>query len=151
MDVLVSNEKLDALLEDSIMDGIEKLVVGAVIWIDGGVLLLRRRNDDFLGGLTELPSGRVDLGESLLEALEREVKEETNLSISRVNKYLSTFDYASASGKRARQFTFLVETEPGAVVIDPDEHDRYLIISPSDAEFSRVNISDNVRSILSSL
>ncbi len=151
MESLVSKEKLDELVETSITDGIEKLVVGAVIWIDGGVLLLKRVEDDFLGGLTELPSGAVDPGEDLLEALGREVKEETNLEVSNVREYLGAFDYVSGSGKSARQYTFFVETKPGVVALDPDEHESYQITSPAEPAFSQANISENVRSILSSL
>jgi len=147
----ISQQILDDLIETSIKDGIEKLVAGAVIWKDSGVLLLKRVEDDFLGGLTELPSGTVDAGEDLLEALQREVKEETGLSVSCALEYLGAFDYKSGSGKKTRQFTFLVETEPGEIVIDPAEHDSFLIISPMDPGFLHVNVSDTVRSILNRL
>lgn len=35
-----------------------------------------RKQDDYLGGLDELPSGHVEQGERALTALRREVKEE---------------------------------------------------------------------------
>ena len=42
-------------------------------------------------------------------ALAREVAEETGLRVTRVEKFLWYFDYRSGSGKRTRQFNFLVE------------------------------------------
>ena len=38
------------------MDGIEKLVVGAIVVCSNRVLLLTRAEGEFMGGLVELPS-----------------------------------------------------------------------------------------------
>lgn len=84
-------------------------MVGALIHDrDGRVLLLRRRPEDFLGGLWELPGGGVEPGEELGQALEREVLEETGLTVDEVTGYVGAFDYTSGSGRPTRQFTFAV-------------------------------------------
>ncbi|MFW3461276.1 NUDIX hydrolase [Streptomyces microflavus] len=99
----------ESLLAEARRDGIGKYVVGALITDeDGRVLLLRRRPDDFLGGLWELPGGGVEPGERLVDALCREVLEETGLTVTGVTGHAGTFDYASRSGLRTRQFTFAV-------------------------------------------
>lgn len=54
--------------------------VGAII-MHRGTLLLVLRNQAPAEGTWSLPGGRVELGESLTEALEREVREETGLDI----------------------------------------------------------------------
>ncbi|MEE3328597.1 MAG: NUDIX domain-containing protein [Myxococcota bacterium] len=69
-------------------DGIQKAVVGAVIVKEGKALLIQRTADDFMGGLVELPSGTVDLGEDLMDALIREITEETGLTVSLIQIYL---------------------------------------------------------------
>jgi len=51
--------------------------VSAVIWRDGR-LLLQQRSD---GGQWGLPGGSVEIGESVSEALSREVSEETGLRV----------------------------------------------------------------------
>jgi 8-oxo-dGTP diphosphatase len=62
------------------------MFVGAMAFIekDGLVLIARRHpnhpNGD--GGMWEMPSGRLEMGESLERGLNREVKEETSLEIT---------------------------------------------------------------------
>ncbi|GGX84402.1 NUDIX hydrolase [Streptomyces hiroshimensis] len=117
---------LDDLARAAERDGITKTVVGAVIaGADGKVLLLRRPADDYLGGLWELPSGGVDDGETLIEALRREVAEETGLTVTVVGGYLGHFDYRSGNGRATRQFNFTATVTPGERVT-LTEHDEHL-------------------------
>ena len=55
----------NTFLEEANSEGIVRYVVGAVIAKEDTVLLLRRKIDDFMGGIYELPSGQVDDSESL--------------------------------------------------------------------------------------
>ncbi|MEU4647877.1 NUDIX hydrolase [Nocardia fluminea] len=106
-------------------DEIRRLVVGAVVVRHHRVLILRRRRSDFLGGRWELPSGVVEPGEALDEALAREVAEETGLEVTGVSDYLGDFDYLTGEGARTRQFTFVVEVAAtGPVTLT--EHDAHL-------------------------
>lgn len=57
-----------------------QLAVSAAIFRDGKVLLVRRARSPGKG-FHSLPGGRVEFGESLHEALVREVREETALTI----------------------------------------------------------------------
>ncbi|MBZ4319921.1 NUDIX domain-containing protein [Streptomyces sp. SCA2-4] len=116
---------MDDLAHTAARDGIEKSVVGAVITDpDEKVLLLHRPADDYLGGLWELPSGGVGPGESLIEALRREVAEETGLTVTAVGGYLGHFDYRSGSGRRTRQFNFTTAVTGQTVKLT--EHDAHL-------------------------
>jgi mutator protein MutT len=55
--------------------------VGAVV-VDGDQVLLVKRAHEPLKGAWSLPGGVVELGETLLEALAREVGEETGLDVA---------------------------------------------------------------------
>ena len=57
-----------------------ELAVSAAIFRDGRLLLVRRAGAPSMG-LWTLPGGRVEVGETLVEAIQREVMEETTLSI----------------------------------------------------------------------
>ncbi len=52
-----------------------------IVWKDGKVLIGRRRTDRMLGGLWEFPGGKIEPGESPVEAVVREVREETGLEV----------------------------------------------------------------------
>ncbi|MGW4848517.1 NUDIX hydrolase [Nocardia brasiliensis] len=121
---MIESTLLETLTIEAERDQVQQLVVGAVVAHDGKILLLQRPANDFMGGIWELPSGKVDPGEALDDALVREVKEETGLDVTNIRKYLGEFDYQSGSGKKSRQFNFTVD------VIDPEpveltEHDAY--------------------------
>jgi 8-oxo-dGTP diphosphatase len=144
----IDHSIIQQLCADSQKDGVQKLVVGAVIYKNNRFLLLERVPSDSMGGLVELPSGTVDTGEDLLTALAREVQEETGLTVTSVLEYLGFFDYTSSSDKRTRQFNFLVEVEEGEIKLSPAEHQAYYLVALSDAAFTTLNISDATKEIL---
>ncbi|WP_280311292.1 NUDIX domain-containing protein [Nocardia abscessus] len=122
---MIESALLDKLTQEADRDGVQQLVVGAVVQHDGEVLLLQRPADDFMGGIWELPSGKVDPGEALDRALIREVNEETGLDVATILGYLGEFDYRSGSGKKSRQFNFTVEVVHSDQVA-LTEHDAYI-------------------------
>ena len=73
------------------------------------ILLLLRKPSDFIGGIYELPSGKVEHSESLGEALLRELKEETSLDLARTEQYVGSIDYFSKAGEPTRQFNFIAQ------------------------------------------
>ena len=59
-------------------------VIGAIINEKREILLLKRRKEPFVGTWV-MPGGSIEFGERLEEALEREIREETNIDV----KFLS--------------------------------------------------------------
>ncbi|GAA4980516.1 NUDIX hydrolase [Kitasatospora paranensis] len=131
------------LAADAAATGITGFVAAAVISHHGHVLLVRRNPDDYMGGLWEIPSGTVENGESILDALHRETLEETGLTIDQVTDYIGHFDYTNSRGTTTRQFNFAVTvatTEP--VVLT--EHDAHQWALPGDLP----EVSNAVRDLL---
>ena len=140
------NEVLESqLVHSAHQDGVGRLVVAAVVERKGRVLLLRRRHDDFMGGTYELPSGRLEDGETLAAALRREVAEETGLLVEVVDDYLGCFNYLSGGGTGTRQFNFRVSVAD-FFAIHLTEHDAFAWASPADLDNLRV--TEQVRNVL---
>ena len=57
------------------------LAVAAVVWNDRGQVLLIRRTKEPRKGQWSLPGGKVEFGETLEEAIRREILEETGLVV----------------------------------------------------------------------
>ncbi len=66
-----------------------RIVVGIVSDADGNVLIARRPNTVMLGGLWEFPGGKVEPGESDIEALRRELREELGVEIDDIRAFTS--------------------------------------------------------------
>jgi 8-oxo-dGTP diphosphatase len=136
-----------ALLRQAAADGVDLYCVGALIVRGGRVLLLRRAPHDSFPGLFELPSGGVEADEGILEALTREVEEETGLRVGTVVAYAGSFDYQTPrTGHSARQFNFVVEVNGGEPRLDPAEHDRMAWAGPE--RLPAFEVADAVRAML---
>lgn len=94
-------ELYELLIKKGEQEGIIKNVIGAIILNEKSqVLIMSRKTDDFMGGIDELPSGNMEKGENIYDALVREVKEETNIDVVNMKSYIGNFDYISGSGKK---------------------------------------------------
>lgn len=80
--------------------------VGAVIFKDGMVVLVRRRFEP-LAGQWSLPGGRLELGETLEAGVAREILEETGLQIE-VGPVVDVFDRILLDPERQVRFHYVL-------------------------------------------
>ncbi|MFJ5228623.1 NUDIX hydrolase [Kitasatospora sp. NPDC088391] len=133
------------LAADAEAAGVSGFGAAAVISHEGRSLFVRRNPDDYMGGLWEIPSGTVEDGESITDAVYRETNEETGLTITEITGYIGHFDYQNSRGDTTRQFNFSATVEKAEPVI-LTEHDAYQWASPDDLP----EVSGAIRKLLSS-
>jgi 8-oxo-dGTP diphosphatase len=83
-----------------------QVAVGAIVVRDGRVLLVRRGHPPS-EGLWAIPGGSVELGETLQEAAEREIMEETGLTIQ-AGEPVHTFDVILRDAAGRVQFHYVI-------------------------------------------
>lgn len=130
-----------------------RIGVGAVVFRRNRILLVKR-NQPPGEGLWAIPGGRLELGETLQKAAEREVREETGVII-RARNPVYTFDIVERDDQGRIRFHYVIvdlladyingEPNPGSDVsearwIDHQELDE-LPISKSTRTFLKEEIS----------
>jgi len=80
--------------------------VGAVVILDGKILLVKRGIEPSKG-LWAIPGGSLELGETLQQAAEREILEETGVTI-RAREPIYTFDFFERTDSGRVRFHFVI-------------------------------------------
>ncbi len=118
------------------------LAAGGVLWrINGSreleiALIHRPRYNDWT-----LPKGKVDLGESLIQAAFREILEETNIK-TRFGRYLGHVEYQVATGLKQVHYWSARAISPISDFIANEEVDEILWLSAKDAKQKLTRESD---------
>ncbi|MFO7964600.1 MAG: NUDIX hydrolase [Desulfobacterales bacterium] len=83
-----------------------RVAVGALVCRDNRILLIKRGKSPSKG-IWSVPGGRVELGETLQEAAEREVLEETGISV-KAGDPVYVFDMISRDENAAIEYHFVI-------------------------------------------
>ena len=71
-----------------------QVVVGIIINSQQEIFIAKRPPDKYKGGLWEFPGGKVEAHETVLQALQRELKEEIDINVLAAEPWLIThYDY----------------------------------------------------------
>ena len=98
--------------------------IRAIIRDEAGAVLLQLRSDFLIWGL---PAGAMELGESVQDALRREVYEETSLTVVRARPFgiytnpANTITYPNGDRSQPYSTACLVDEGPGTGTPDGDE------------------------------
>lgn len=87
------------------------------------MLFLKRAEKQSLPSHLEPPGGRVEENELPLDAIIRELEEETRIKADKNKvRFLSYFDFITAQGKSVREFLFFTKGSKKEVVVHDAEH-----------------------------
>ena len=114
--------------------------VGAVVVKDGKALIIKRGHEPRKGEWS-LPGGHVELGETLLDAVRREIKEETGLDVE-VGPLIELFDRIHHDGGRVRYHFVIVDylcTCRGGTLCAADDAEDAAWVSDDELERYGVN------------
>jgi mutator protein MutT len=104
-------------------------VAVAIIEREGRFLVTRRNDPDFpqWHHCWEFPGGKINAGETPVEALQREIREETALSVHSISLLGVHTQHWNTSQGIQQTFILLYHchANPGEVVLDPDENDAF--------------------------
>ena len=98
--------------------------VRGIIIFNGMILIIQRSADDSVGAeIWEFPGGGIEFGEGLQEALSREVKEETGLTVT-ADKLLYATTFLQGEHRQILFLTYLCTVSDSTVILS-DEHKDY--------------------------
>ncbi len=97
---------------------------------EGKFLVLKRNLETYAGvkGVWDIVGGRIDPGTSLMENLAREVREETQLSLTGEPRLVAAQDIIPSAERHIVRLTYVGRAE-GDPVLDPKEHLEYAWLS----------------------
>ena len=101
-----------------------RVAVGGVV-IHNDCILLVKRGKPPAQGEWAIPGGSVELGETLQAAVEREIFEETGITIQ-AHKVIYTFDSIIKEGDRTRFHYVILDLEASYVAGEPQAGDDVL-------------------------
>ncbi len=112
----------------------EITVVGCYVEHDGRIVLLRRHPNKRSGDRWGLPAGKTEVGETLRQAMVRELREETGISVAGDSLQERETWYVELPDRSFEYHTFsLALDEQPAVELHPDEHHEYRWVTPEEA------------------
>jgi 8-oxo-dGTP diphosphatase len=122
--------------------------VGGVVVCEGRALLARRGKPP-LEGQWSIPGGMLETGETILEGVRRELKEETGLDV-RVGELIEVFERISLDGEGKTQYHYVVldyfcEPLPGEACAASD---AAAIAWVTEADLERYGITTSARQVI---
>ena len=111
-----------------------KVAAHGLIKKDNKFLVTRRSSiNDYMPNIWDIPGGTIEFGEKAIDALNREIKEETGLTVD-VGNFIFCYDFLSNPERYQFQMVYECEYKNGDVKLDPQEHDDFKWVTLDELE-----------------
>lgn len=143
----------------------DKIVVGAIIFghspgEEGEILLLKRSaHEKFYPNVFEVPGGHVeDSDETIIDAVKREVSEETGMEVLRIIAAVTPFAYTSEKkivaavgeeslvSKTTLQLSYICEVAKLGFAVNPEEHSQGKFVKRAD--IAGLDVTEKMRTVV---
>lgn len=100
---------------------------------DGRILITKRSSlNDYMPLKWDIPGGTVEVGETVEEALIRELLEETQLNVLPIRPIYAYSNLSQIPNRQTVQIIYLCKYLSGDIVLNPEEHNEYKWINRSE-------------------
>lgn len=115
-------------------DKFVKVAAHGLIKKDNKYLVTHRSPlNTYMPQLWDIPGGTIKFGEKAIDALIREIKEETNLTVN-IGKIIFCYDFLSNPERHQFQMVYECEYKDGDIKLDPQEHDDFKWVTLNELE-----------------
>ncbi len=120
-----------------------KVAFKAIIRNNNNKILVIKRSakEEVFEKLWDIPGGRMNFGEMPVEALTREIKEETGLTVNILNPF-TVWSFMAQDDLQVIGITMLADYVSGEVTLS-EEHTEYKWIDPK--EFAELDANGNLK------
>ena len=125
------------------------VLTGIINYKDEYLVVQRSKNDDFLPGVWEFPGGNIEDGETIYDALKRELFEETGFVINDNVKLINYYDEIKEKNDKYHyiELDFLINVDNKNIDIKlSNEHDSFCWIK-KDSKLIDEFIQDKLKNI----
>lgn len=137
-------------LHQKVISEKKECVAGGLIINSSNKIFVQKRamNRSLFPGCWDIAGGHVELGESIYDALEREIFEETGWRLYKIIDLIWQFDWETNSGnkiKRVREFDFLVKVKGDLdhPIIEKNKFSEFRWIDRTQLEILKENRTEN--------
>ena len=115
------------------------------------ILILKRQNSEVYNDLWDVPGGKLEEGNTLLEALTREIREETGLKLEKIIAILSTSKFQGQAADKPIIFRNIYLVKAGGDVVISNEHREYRWVKAESLHEYTFGNDEDLQKVLSRL
>ena len=112
------------------------------------ILIMKRKDADVFSGYWDVPGGKLESEDTLFEAIEREIKEESGLELKKILLMMSTSKFTGSMGDHPIIFRNIYLCLAEGEVKLSNEHSEYLWVESEDLKNYKFPEDPDLQSVL---